>query len=215
MPHIVRAMPYPNGSCGAPAKRSTATVAPLERGRGGHEKADCVRRPRQAWNRATQDEESQSQRDSSTRWCECAHRNALQNCYAKNQSSDYIRFHQLTHFPRKARRPPRAPRQINKKSALDEKGQPIKGRGDTPNQHDILSGTQRDGTAVPGPDDATCGNWTSSADGQGNAVVGHHDLVGNPQGINFWNFSHKTPGCAPANLQRTGGAGFFYCFATN
>jgi len=104
---------------------------------------------------------------------------------------------------------------INKESALDEKGQPVKGRGDTPNQHDILTGTQRDGTAVPGPDDATCSNWTSSADGQGNAVVGHHDLVGNPQGINFWNFSHKTPGCAPANLQRTGGAGFFYCFATN
>jgi hypothetical protein len=104
---------------------------------------------------------------------------------------------------------------VNKETALDEKGQPIKGRGDTPNQHDILTGTQRDGTAVPGQEDSTCSNWTSSADGQGNAVVGHHDLVGNPQGINFWNFSHKTPGCAPANLQRTGGAGFFYCFATN
>jgi hypothetical protein len=104
---------------------------------------------------------------------------------------------------------------INKETALDEKGQPIKGRGDTPNQHDILTGSQRDGTAVPGTDDATCGNWTSSADGQGNAMVGHHDLVGNPQGINFWNFSHKTPGCAPANLQRVGGAGLIYCFATN
>jgi hypothetical protein len=104
---------------------------------------------------------------------------------------------------------------INKETALDEKGQPIKGRGDTPNQHDILTGSQRDGTAVPGSDDATCSNWTSSADGQGNAMVGHHDLVGNPQGINFWNFSHKTPGCAPANLQRVGGAGLIYCFATN
>jgi hypothetical protein len=104
---------------------------------------------------------------------------------------------------------------VNKETALDEKGQPIKGRGDTPNQHDILTGSQRDGTAPSGPDDATCNNWTSSADGQGNAMVGHHDLVGNPQGINFWNFSHKTPGCAPANLQRVGGAGLIYCFATN
>jgi hypothetical protein len=104
---------------------------------------------------------------------------------------------------------------INKETALDEKGMPVKGRGDTPNQHDILTGTQQNGTAVEGADDATCGSWTSSADGQGGAVVGHHDLVGNPQGINFWNFSHKTPGCAPANLQRVGGAGLLYCFATN
>jgi len=104
---------------------------------------------------------------------------------------------------------------INKETALDEKGMPIKGRTDTPNQHDILTGTQQDGTAVAGQDDATCSNWTSSAEGQGSAVVGHHDLVGNPQGINFWNFSHKTPGCSPANLQRVGGAGLLYCFATN
>jgi hypothetical protein len=104
---------------------------------------------------------------------------------------------------------------INKDTALDEKGMAVKGRGDTPNQHDMLTGTQRDGTAVPGTDDSTCNNWTSSADGQGSAIVGHHDLIGNPQGINFWNYSHKTPGCASANLQRVGGAGLFYCFATN
>ena len=104
---------------------------------------------------------------------------------------------------------------INKDTALDEKGMVVKGRVDTPNQHDMLTGTQHDGTAVPGPDDATCSNWTSSAGAQGSAVVGHHDLIGNPQGINFWNYSHKTPGCAPANLQRVGGAGLFYCFATN
>ena len=104
---------------------------------------------------------------------------------------------------------------INKETALDEKGMTVKGRGDTPNQHDMLTGTQHDGMAVPGPDDATCRNWTSSADGQGSAIVGHHDLIGNTQGPNFWNFSHKTPGCAPANLQRAGGAGLFYCFATN
>jgi hypothetical protein len=104
---------------------------------------------------------------------------------------------------------------INKETGLDEKGMPVKGRGDTPNQHDILTGSQRDGTAMPGTDDATCSNWTSSAEGQGSAWVGHHDLTGNPQGINFWNYSHKTPGCAPANLARVGGAGLFYCFATN
>ena len=103
---------------------------------------------------------------------------------------------------------------INKETSLDEKGMVVKGRGDTPNQHDMLTGTQHDGTAVPG-DDATCSNWTSSTDGRGSAVVGHHDLIGNTQGPNFWNYSHKTPGCAPANLQRVGGAGFFYCFAGN
>jgi hypothetical protein len=104
---------------------------------------------------------------------------------------------------------------INKETALDEKGSVVNGRSDTPNRHDMLTGTQHDGTVVPGPDDATCSNWTSSTDGQGSAVVGHHDLTGNTQGPNFWNYSHKTPGCAPANLQRVGGAGLFYCFATN
>jgi hypothetical protein len=103
---------------------------------------------------------------------------------------------------------------INKDTALDEHGRTVKGRIDTPNHHDMLTGTQRDGTAVAG-NDATCSNWTSSAEGQGSAVVGHHDLIGNTQGPNFWNFSHTTPGCSPANLQRVGGAGLFYCFAVN
>jgi hypothetical protein len=91
----------------------------------------------------------------------------------------------------------------------------VKGRGDTPNQHDMLTGTRQDGSAIPGPDDATCSNWTVSTEGQGGAVVGHFDLIGNTNGPNFWNYSHKTPGCAPANLQRVGGAGLFYCFAVN
>jgi len=104
---------------------------------------------------------------------------------------------------------------INKETALNEKGGVVNGRGDTPNQHDILTGTQRDGTAVPGPEDATCSNWTSSADGQGTAMLGHHDLIGNPQNINFWNFSHKSRGCSQANLVATGGAGLLYCFAAN
>ncbi len=100
---------------------------------------------------------------------------------------------------------------INKETALDERGQPVKGRGDDPNQHDILTGSQRDGTAFAAGEDMTCGNWTSS--GEGAAMTGHHDLVGNPQGINFWNFSHASRGCSQENLVGTGGAGLFYCFA--
>ncbi|HKQ95208.1 MAG TPA: hypothetical protein VJS40_06340 [Aestuariivirgaceae bacterium] len=102
---------------------------------------------------------------------------------------------------------------INKETALDEKGNTVKGRGDEPNQHDILTGTQRDGTAFAGAEDMTCKNWTSN--GEGAAMVGHHDLIGNPQNINFWNFSHPSRGCSQANLEGTGGAGFLYCFATN
>ncbi len=102
---------------------------------------------------------------------------------------------------------------INKETALDEKGNTVKGRGDEPNQHDILTGTQRDGTAFAGAEDMTCKNWTSN--GEGAAMVGHHDLIGNPQGINFWNFSHPSRGCSQENLVATGGAGFLYCFAAN
>lgn len=104
--------------------------------------------------------------------------------------------------------------QISKDTALDEKGNRVNGRGDSPNTHDMLTGSQQDGTAMPGPDDATCSNWTSGAEGQGSAMVGHHDLVGTAS-VNTWNFSHKTPGCSPANLAKVGGGGLFYCFAVN
>jgi hypothetical protein len=100
---------------------------------------------------------------------------------------------------------------VNKETALNERGETVKGRGDEPNQHDILTGTQQDGTAFAAGEDMTCSNWTS--DGEGAAMVGHHDLIGNPQGINFWNFSHPTRGCSQENLVSTGGAGLFYCFA--
>jgi hypothetical protein len=103
------------------------------------------------------------------------------------------------------------PNKINKDTALDEKGNMVKGRGDDPNQHDILTGTQQDGTAFPAGEDRTCSNWTSN--GEGSAMVGHHDLIGNPQNINFWNFSHPSRGCSQENLVGTGGAGLFYCFA--
>jgi hypothetical protein len=103
------------------------------------------------------------------------------------------------------------PNKINKETALDENGQTVKGRGDEPNQHDILTGTQQDGTAFAAGEDMTCGNWTSNAEGA--AMVGHHDLTGNPEGINFWNFSHPSSGCSQQNLVDTGGAGLLYCFA--
>jgi hypothetical protein len=103
------------------------------------------------------------------------------------------------------------PNNINKETALDENGQTVKGRGDEPNQHDILTGSEQDGTAFAEGEDSTCGNWTSN--GEGSARVGHHDLIGNPQGINFWNFSHPSRGCSQQNLVDTGGAGLFYCFA--
>lgn len=105
------------------------------------------------------------------------------------------------------------PNKVNKETALDEKGGTVKGRSDEPNQHDILTGSQQDGTAFPAGEDRTCGNWTSN--GEGAAMVGHHDLIGNPQGINFWNFSHSTRGCSQENLVSTGGAGLFYCFAAD
>ena len=103
---------------------------------------------------------------------------------------------------------------INKTSALTEKGEPVKGRGDTPNEHDILTGTRADGTAHAPQTDTTCGGWTKSGDGS--AVVGHHDRVG-PTADNWatsWNFSHVSAGCSQEALVRTGGAGRLYCFAS-
>ncbi len=104
---------------------------------------------------------------------------------------------------------------LTKATALDEKGNPVKGRGDTPNQHDILTGSRPDGTSFGGPGNFTCGNWTQS--GEGSAVIGHHDrtgLVTDPWALS-WNSSHQTRGCSQEALVSTGGAGLFYCFATN
>jgi hypothetical protein len=104
---------------------------------------------------------------------------------------------------------------INKDTALDERGNVIKGRGDTPNEHDILTGSRADGTAFAPQTDTTCKAWTSSTDGS--AIVGHHDLVG-PTTDNWaksWNFSHQSAGCSQEALVRTGGSGKFYCFAAN
>ena len=104
---------------------------------------------------------------------------------------------------------------LTKQTALTEKGTVVNGRGDTPNQHDILTGTQPDGTAFAGTDDKTCGNWTKS--GEGSAIVGHHDRTGldtSPPALS-WNSSHPSRGCSPEALISTGGAGYLYCFAAN
>ena len=85
---------------------------------------------------------------------------------------------------------------ITKESAVSEKGEPIKGRGDTPNQHDILTGSDSLGRAFTGEPDMTCANWTSGAAGSGGAMVGHHDRVGG--GNTSWNSVHRSRGgCSP------------------
>ncbi len=99
---------------------------------------------------------------------------------------------------------------INKEFALDEKGMPVKGRGDTPNEHDILTGSDSFGRTVLGTAAATtCNNWTSNS--TGGATVGHHDRSGG--GNTSWNMAHVSRGCGQAELVSSGGAGLFYCFA--
>ena len=106
---------------------------------------------------------------------------------------------------------------INKETGLTEKGETVKGRGDQPNTHDILTGSQPDGTAFAGADDMTCGNWTRSGT-EGAAMVGHHDRMGldDKPPAKSWNSSHPSRGgCSQDALRGTGGAGFLYCFAAN
>jgi hypothetical protein len=106
---------------------------------------------------------------------------------------------------------------LDKATALDESGAMVNGRGDTPNRHDILTGTQPDGTAFPPDEDRTCGNWTLSG-GEGAAMVGHHDRMGlrDDAPSRSWNSSHASRGgCSQTALQGTGGDGLFYCFAAD
>jgi hypothetical protein len=100
---------------------------------------------------------------------------------------------------------------VNKTTALTEKGDPINGVGDNPNRHDMLTGSQLDGTAFTDGADHTCQNWTSST--TGTAQLGHHDRTGG--GNTSWNSTHPSRGCSQENLVSTGGAGLFYCFAIN
>jgi hypothetical protein len=104
---------------------------------------------------------------------------------------------------------------ISKETALTEKGEPVKGRGDTPNEHDILTGSDPMGMYSTAGGDTTCGNWAKS--GEGSAIVGHHDLQGlkDTRHMKSWNSSHGSRGCSQDQLKASGGAGLFYCFAAN
>lgn len=98
---------------------------------------------------------------------------------------------------------------LGKQFSPNEKGETVNGAGDTPNVHDILTGSQPDGRAFSGADDKTCKNWTSNA--EGSAQVGHHDKQGGGNGS--WNSVHGSRGCSQPELVSTGGAGLLYCFA--
>jgi hypothetical protein len=108
---------------------------------------------------------------------------------------------------------------LTKQTALSEKGDVINGRGDTPNRHDMLTGSQPDGTAFTPGEDRTCKNWTSST--QGSAMLGHADRMGlrDDDASKSWNSSHPSRGpeggCSQADLKSTGGDGLMYCFAVN
>src|SRR6476619_241584 len=108
---------------------------------------------------------------------------------------------------------------LTKQSARSEKREVINGRGDTPNRHDVLTGSQADGSAFAAGEDRTCKNWTSST--QGSAMVGHSDRIGlrDDDASKSWNSSHPSRGpdggCSQADLKSTGGDGLLYCFAAN
>jgi hypothetical protein len=97
---------------------------------------------------------------------------------------------------------------LSKENSLTEKGAVVNGRGDTPNKHDILTGSNMDGTLSP---KLTCNNWTSG--GEGSATVGHHDRQGGGTNPTSWNAAHPSKGCSQENLRATGGDALFYCFA--
>jgi len=100
---------------------------------------------------------------------------------------------------------------LGKQQSLTENGDVVKGRGDTPNQHDILTGSTLDGRLIEDGSNHTCNNWT--ANGQGTAQVGHFDRTGGGQNPTSWNSAHGSRGCSQQDLVGTGGNGYFYCFA--
>lgn len=102
---------------------------------------------------------------------------------------------------------------LTKATVLDEMGHIVNGRGDDPNRHDILTGSNLDGTAFVNGDDTPCGNWTSS--GEGSAQVGHFDRTGGGDNPTSWNSAHGSRGCGQEDLRGTGGDGLFYCFAVD
>ena len=101
---------------------------------------------------------------------------------------------------------------LGKENSLTEKGATVNGRGDTPNTHDMLTGSNLDGTLATAAGDTTCGNWTSNKT-DGSALLGHFDKQGGGTNPTSWNSAHPSRGCSQENLVATGGAGLFYCFA--
>ena len=104
---------------------------------------------------------------------------------------------------------------LTKEANLNEKGGEVQYTAENiRTQHDILTGTQMDGTAFPPGEDRTCGNWTKSGD-DGSAMVGHSDRRGLSDTVEArsWNASHVSRGCGQTNLIGTGGTGLLYCFA--
>jgi hypothetical protein len=100
---------------------------------------------------------------------------------------------------------------LSKENSLTEKGTVVNGRGDTPNTHDVMTGSTLDGRVSTDAGDSTCKNWTSS--GEGAALVGHHDRQGGGVNPTSWVFAHPSRGCSQENLKASGGAGLYYCFA--
>ena len=103
--------------------------------------------------------------------------------------------------------------ELSKENSTSESGEPINGRGDDPNKHDVLTGSQLDGMAFSDGEDHTCGDWTSN--GEGSAQVGHHDREGGGDNPTSWNAAHSSRGCSQDDLVGTGGDGLYYCFAVN
>lgn len=103
---------------------------------------------------------------------------------------------------------------LSKDNSISESGVPINGRGDSPNRHDIITGSMLDGTAYADEEDHTCRDWTYAGQ-EGSASVGHHDRQGGGDNPSSWNNAHASRGCGQADLQGTGGDGLYYCFASD
>jgi hypothetical protein len=101
---------------------------------------------------------------------------------------------------------------LTRATVFTEKNEPVKGFGDKPNEHDIITGSTPDGRAFADAADHTCRNYTSSA-ADASTQLGHFDRTGG--GNTSWNSAHASRGCGQENLVSTGGAGLLYCFAVN
>jgi hypothetical protein len=102
---------------------------------------------------------------------------------------------------------------LSKEHSITEKGAVVNGRGDTPNTHDVLTGSGLDGRVSSDTTDTTCSNWRSNSTGA--ALVGHHDRIGGGANPTSWNNAHPSRGCSQENLRGSGGAGLYYCFSSN